>query len=85
MAQINQNDNEQYYNSIVNGGTIRVNQNINGEYMAYTQMHQYNPGTGGYDLLAEQAYNLNEFVYNKQDLQIWYHIFEVLLNTWSLY
>lgn len=69
MAQINSTDNQQYFNSIANGGSVRVNQDVNGQYIGYVKFQQYNPQTGGFDTLPEQSFNLNEFVYNNTGTQ----------------
>jgi len=62
MSEIEQTKNGQYLNDIANGGTVRVNQNLQGEYIGHVKLLQYDPETGNFNVLPEKTYNLNTFV-----------------------
>lgn len=62
MSQINLSDNGQYVNNIAGGGIVRVNQNIDGQYMAHVKFLQYDPSIGDFKILPEKKYNLNDFI-----------------------
>lgn len=64
MSSINNTNNNQYVNNIANGGSVRVTQDINGDFIGTVKLQQYNPETGGFESLPIQTFNLNEYIYN---------------------
>jgi len=61
--KINTSDNKQYFNSVTNGGSIQVFQDVNGAHMAQITYKQYKPSEeGNFVDIATPAFNLNEWI-----------------------
>lgn len=62
IADINYNDNRQYYNKFDKGGVMRVTKNAREEYIAHITLQQFDDKTGGFVNLPEQEHNLMEYM-----------------------
>lgn len=72
MSEINSSSNGQYYYSVPNGGSIRVNKDVNGDYIGYVRFEQFDSSIGGFKLLPEQKINLTNYIQQQTNTTDYY-------------